>query len=81
MVRWMTPPSFHGAAHLVSAVALILVLRGMYYMLGTGAEMSNRTKVMPLISFVGLVTVIIGAYTLIRCGTLWGQLWRQRLAG
>jgi len=65
IVRLMTPPPFHDAAALVPAVALVPMSRGLYYMLGTGIELSDDTRPIPLVSLAALVTVVAAAYTLI----------------
>lgn len=65
MVRLMTQDSFHAAALLVPFVALIPVSQGLFFMMGTGIELSDNTRPMPLISLVGLVAVVTGSFTLI----------------
>lgn len=65
VVRLMTPPGFHGAAMLVPLLALLRVCGGVYFMLGTGMELTDRTSSYPLVSLAGLVTVVISAFVLI----------------
>jgi len=65
MVRLMTTEGFHQAALLVWAVSLVPLAQGIYFMSGTGMELSDNTRPFPLISLAGLVTVIVGAYLLI----------------
>jgi O-antigen/teichoic acid export membrane protein len=66
VVRLMTAPSFHDATHLVWAVALIPVMQGIYFMCGTGFELGSNTRAMPLVSFLGLVTVVASAFMFIK---------------
>jgi enterobacterial common antigen flippase len=65
MVRLMTQADYHPAAELVGVVALITVAQGMYFMMGTGLELSDNTRYAPLVSFTGLVTVVSASYLLI----------------
>ncbi len=65
MVRLMTTDGFHQAALLVWAVSLVPLAQGIYFMSGTGMELSDNTRPFPLISLAGLLTVVAGAYLLI----------------
>lgn len=65
LVRLLTPPRWWEAALVVPLAALIPVARGLYFMLGTGVEVSNNTRPMPAVSFAGLLTVIGGSTLLI----------------
>ncbi len=65
MVRLMTTEGFHPAALLVWAVSLVPLAQGIYFMSGTGMELSDNTRPLPLISLAGLVTVVGGAFLLI----------------
>lgn len=65
MVRLMTTDGFHDAAYLVWAVSLIPLAQGMYFMLGTGIELGDRTGQYPLVSLAGLITVVVGAFALV----------------
>jgi O-antigen/teichoic acid export membrane protein len=65
VVRLMTDPAYHAAAFLVPMLALLRVTQGIYFMMGTGMEVSDRTGAYPLVSLAGLVTVAAGAYLLI----------------
>jgi O-antigen/teichoic acid export membrane protein len=62
LVRLMTVESYHDAAWLVPFVGLIPVGQGLYFMMGTGMELSDNTRPFPLVSFAGLVTVVITAW-------------------
>lgn len=65
-VVWLLAgPEFHDAAFLIWAVALIPVMQGLYYMSGTGLELSDNTRPLPLVSFAGLVVVVGAAFILI----------------
>ena len=65
VVRLMTAPAFHAAAMLVPVLALLRVSQGIYFMMGTGVELSDRTGVYPLISLAGLATVVAAAFALV----------------
>lgn len=64
-VRLLIGADYHQSAFLIWAVALIPVSQGLYYMSGTGIELSDNTRPMPLVSFLGLLTVVGGAFLLI----------------
>jgi O-antigen/teichoic acid export membrane protein len=65
-VRVMTTnPAFHAAAMLIPVLALLRVSQGIYFMMGTGVELSEKTGAYPLISLAGLATVVVGALTLV----------------
>ena len=67
VVRLMTHnPAFHAAAYLVPMLALLRAVQGIYFMLSTGVELSDRTGAYPLISLAGLATVVAGAYVLVQ---------------
>jgi len=65
IVRWMTAPAYHDGAALVPLLTAIPLARGVYQMAGTGFELGNDTRVVPLVSFVGLIFVISTAVLLI----------------
>jgi O-antigen/teichoic acid export membrane protein len=65
VVRLMTAPAYHAAATLVPVLALLRVTQGIYFMLGTGIELSDRTGAYPLISLAGLTTVVAAAFLLV----------------
>jgi O-antigen/teichoic acid export membrane protein len=78
-VRLLSGAEFHDAAYLMWAVALIPVAQGLYFMSGTGFELSDNTRPMPLVSFVGLLVVVTAAFALIpRMGAL-GAAWATAL--
>jgi len=58
LVVVMTPPEFHQAAMLVPYVALVPVTTGLYFMLGSGFELGENTRPLPIVSFAGLITVV-----------------------
>ncbi len=62
----MTDVKFHEAALLIPIVAAIPLCEGMYFMLGTGIELAKSTRTVPLVSFLGLVTVVLTAVPLVR---------------
>jgi len=65
VLRVMTEASFHDASSLIPIVALIPAASGVYWMVGTGFEMSDSTKPLPLVSFFGLVTLVALAFLLV----------------
>jgi O-antigen/teichoic acid export membrane protein len=65
MVRLITPEAYHAAAGLVWATTLIPVAQGVYFMSGTGMELSSNTRPFPLVSLAGLVTVVGGAFAMV----------------
>jgi O-antigen/teichoic acid export membrane protein len=64
VVRLMTDSAFHAAAYLVPLLALLRVSQGIYFMMGTGIELTDRTGAYPLISLAGLATVVAAAFAL-----------------
>ncbi|CAK9073414.1 Streptogramin A acetyltransferase (Virginiamycin acetyltransferase D) (Vat(D)) [Durusdinium trenchii] len=60
-----TNPNFHDAALLIPIVAAIPLSEGLYFMLGTGIELSNNTRALPLVSLMGLITVVCTALPLV----------------
>lgn len=72
VVRLFTPADYHSAALLVPAVGLIPVAQGLHFMLGTGLELSDDTRPLPLVSLLGLVTVVVATYLLIGPLGAWG---------
>jgi O-antigen/teichoic acid export membrane protein len=71
MVRLITAENFHSAAGLVWATSLIPVAQGVYFMSGTGIELTNDTRAFPLVSLAGLITVVGGAFAFVQS---WGAL-------
>ncbi len=65
VARLMTGPGYEAAAYLVPALALLRVTQGVYFMMGTGMELTDRTGAYPLVSLAGLITVVAGAYLLV----------------
>jgi len=49
---------------LLPVLALLRATQGVYFMMGTGMELTDRTGALPLISFTGLVVVVISALLL-----------------
>lgn len=66
LVWLMTTAPFHDAAWLVPTVGFIPVAQGLYFMMGTGIELSDNTRPYPLVTFAGLVTIVAGSYPLVR---------------
>lgn len=64
LLRVIMPDQFEPAGLLIWATALIPALHGVYFMAGTGFELQNKTRSMPLVSFLGLATVIAAAFAL-----------------
>lgn len=66
LLRLLMPPAYHPAATLVWAVTLIPALQGMYLMVGTGFDLQSKTRAMPLVTFLGLLTVVVASLVLIK---------------
>jgi O-antigen/teichoic acid export membrane protein len=79
VVRLMTGPAFHDASLLIWATGLVPVVQGIYYMSGTGMELSNNTRPFPLVSLAGLVTVIGSAMILVPASGALGAAWATAL--
>ncbi|MGC6415401.1 MAG: lipopolysaccharide biosynthesis protein [Bacteroidia bacterium] len=58
-VRVFTTKPFHEAAYYLPIVLLIPLSRSVYFMLATGFEFDNNSKPLPLISAVGLMSLLI----------------------
>lgn len=71
LLRLLTPEEYHHAYYLIPAVALIAVARGVRFMLGTGIELRENVRTVPLITFAGLVTMIGASFLLVGP---WGSL-------
>jgi len=54
----MTTKPFHQAAALVAFAALVPLSQGIYYMMGTGIELSDNTRPYPIVSFAALVVAV-----------------------
>jgi O-antigen/teichoic acid export membrane protein len=65
LVRLLTVESYHPAAWLVPAAGLIPVAQGFYFMFGTGIELTDNTRPVPLIGFAGLVTTVVCSLLLV----------------
>jgi len=61
VVRLMTTEAFHGAALFTPLVAAIPISRGIYFMTSSGFELTDDTRVLPLVSFSGLIVVVSSA--------------------
>jgi len=62
MVWLLTEQSYYPAAYLIPIAGLIPVSQGIYFMMGTGMELSDDTRPFPLVTFVGLVTAIASIF-------------------
>jgi O-antigen/teichoic acid export membrane protein len=69
LLRVLASSQFDAGAPLIPVIALIPVAQGLYYMLGTGMELTDDTKAYPLISLSGLITVAAGSFLMV---TAWG---------
>jgi len=65
ILRLMTTSAFHNAAWIVWATSLVPAAQGLYFMSSTGLELGNNTRSMPIVSFFGLVTVVVAAFVLV----------------
>jgi O-antigen/teichoic acid export membrane protein len=64
-IRLLTNERFHSAAPLIAAVAFIPVMQGFYQMVGTGLEVGEDTRAVPLVSLSGFVVVAASSIFLI----------------
>jgi O-antigen/teichoic acid export membrane protein len=69
LLRVLASSQFEAGASLIPVIALIPVAQGLYYMLGTGMELTDDTKAYPLISLSGLITVAIASFVMVQA---WG---------
>jgi hypothetical protein len=69
LLRVLASSQFDAGATLIPVIALIPVAQGLYYMLGTGMELTDDTKAYPLISLSGLITVAIASFAMV---SAWG---------
>jgi O-antigen/teichoic acid export membrane protein len=58
VIRAIMPAEYHDASYLVPFIGLISLTTGLYYMLGTGLELSNDTRLLPVISFVSFLVLV-----------------------
>lgn len=65
LVWLMTDPSYFSCASLIPIIGLIPVSQGVYFMMGTGMELSDNTKPFPLVTFAGLTTAVISIFVLV----------------
>ena len=65
LVWLMTEKAYWPAAGLIAITGLIPVSQGIFFMLGTGMELGRDIRPFPLISFAGLVTVIVSVFWLV----------------
>ncbi|MCB2173562.1 oligosaccharide flippase family protein [archaeon] len=65
VLRIMTSENFHEATNLIPFVCMIPISQGYYFMFGTGIELTDDTKPMPLISLSGLISIVGMAYLLV----------------
>ena len=65
LLRLLMPPVYHPAASIVWATTLIPVVQGTYFMAGTGFELQNKTRTMPIVTLLGLITIAISSFLLI----------------
>ncbi|HEX3724659.1 MAG TPA: lipopolysaccharide biosynthesis protein [Pirellulales bacterium] len=65
LIWLMTEKNYHPAALLVPICGLIPVAQGIYFMMGTGLELSENTLPYPLVTFAGLVAAVASIYTFV----------------
>jgi O-antigen/teichoic acid export membrane protein len=65
VVRWLMGEEFNPSAAIIWATTLVPAVHGIYYMAGTGFELQRKTQQMPLVSFLGLLTVVGSAFLLV----------------
>lgn len=59
ILKIMSTNGYDQAASFIYFIALIPLMQGLYFMLGTGLEFAKSPKYRPLVSGLGLVTVIL----------------------
>lgn len=59
LLRLMTDQQFHEGVYLLPFAALIPFTRACYFMMGTGMELTDNTKSIPLISGAGVLTLLL----------------------
>jgi O-antigen/teichoic acid export membrane protein len=65
LLRVLMPPEYAPAAAIIWATTLIPAMQGAYYMAGTGFELQSKTRAMPIVSVLGLVTIVVSSFLLI----------------
>jgi O-antigen/teichoic acid export membrane protein len=58
ILKLMTTLPFHGAATILPIVLLSRLMTGVYFMLGSGIELTDNTKPMSLVSAAGFLSVL-----------------------
>ena len=64
VLRFVVQENFHEAAAIIPYLALIPLAKGIYLMLSTATYYASSPKYLPLISFAGVVALVILAYWL-----------------
>ena len=62
VLRAISPDIYHAAALLIPAASFVYIAQGVYFMLGTGIDLSDNTRAFPIVSFLGLITVVGGTF-------------------
>lgn len=65
MVWLMADPSYYSAAALIPILGLVPVAQGVYFMMGTGMELSDDTRPFPLVTLAGLITAVVSIFTFV----------------
>jgi O-antigen/teichoic acid export membrane protein len=65
ILKMVVAPLYHDATNLIPILALIPLIQNIRSMLTTGFEMAVRPRFLPLITFFGLVVLLIACYLLL----------------
>ncbi len=65
MLWLLTEKSYHPAAWLIAVTGMIPAAQGIYFMMGTGMEIGEDVRSMPLVTLAGLVTAVISVWLLV----------------
>ena len=75
-ILWLlAEPRFYTAGAFIPLLAFAQICRGLYFMLGTGIELTDDTRMMPLVSFAGLAGLIVTSYFLVPRFGAYGAAW------
>ena len=66
LVWLLTDKTYFPAAYLIPIVSFLPVSQGLFYMMGTGMEMSDDTRPYPLVSLTGLIVATLAIFLLVK---------------
>lgn len=74
LLKMMVDVDFYSASKLVAFMALIPFAKGLYFMLGTGMEFATSPRKIPLISLLGIVTMLLFVPLIVAWGAIGAAL-------